>query len=301
MDSKSLKSSHACSHLSSDSPARWYPSTIPYSVRLVYFFNNIAVPQFGLVIAFLLAATLFVSKTLNTYKPTRGFPVVALTEKGLSAKDSWFQKGKETIDKGIAKYNAPFQVITGTGPKICLPNRFAEELKDRADVSLFKFFSQDFFATYPGFGPFQNVSQDEHWLPEVVRVKLTQSLGLVTHDLIDETTHAVHNLFGEETEWHEGPLKSNVQKLVAQLSSRVFLGVRLCRNELWLQVARDYAVDAFSAARALCKLPALLRPIRHWVLQECREAAESLRQRREADRTGDSVSQISCSKRSGYR
>lgn len=239
------------------------------SVQMPQLSNNITIPQFALIFAFLLGATLIVSKLLTAGKPVEGFPVVALTEQGLGAKESWFRKGRETIERGIAKYNAPFQVITGTGPKICLPNRFAEELKQHPSVSLFKAFAQDFFATYPGFGPFSNVSQNEHWMPEVVRVKLTQSLGLITHDLVDETTLAVHDLYGEDTEWREETLKPNIQKLVARLSSRIFLGTRLCRNERWLQVARDYTVDVFAAAVALRRLPAFLRPVLYWTLPEC--------------------------------
>lgn len=56
---------------------------------------------------------------LTVEQPLKGFPVVALTEKGLSSKWSWYTAGPETIAKGLKEHNGPFQIITGTGPKVC--------------------------------------------------------------------------------------------------------------------------------------------------------------------------------------
>lgn len=55
---------------------------------------------------------------LTVEQPLKGFPVVELTEKGLKGKWSWYTAGTETIAKGLREHNGPFQVITGTGPKV---------------------------------------------------------------------------------------------------------------------------------------------------------------------------------------
>lgn len=55
---------------------------------------------------------------LTVEQPLKGFPVVALTEKGLSSKWSWYTAGTETIAKGLKEHDGPFQIITGTGPKV---------------------------------------------------------------------------------------------------------------------------------------------------------------------------------------
>lgn len=195
---------------------------------------------YGIVLVLVLSTTYFVYATYTANKPIKGFPIVALTEEGLSAKQSWFKKGREIVDKGLATIDGPFQVITATGPKICLPNKFAEEIKDHPDLSFMKSVSDEFFGEYPGFSPFGTNSRNHHerFLAEVLRTKLTQSLGLVTNDLVDETMQAIHDLFGEDAEWHEEALKPKVLKLVSRLSSRVFLGTRLCRNERWLEIAK---------------------------------------------------------------
>ena len=168
--------------------------------------------------------------------------------------------------KGVRDFPGPFQVMTGTGPKIVLPNRFADEMKNQPDVNFAGAFAKDFFTDYPGFEAFKLALEDESFIADVVRIKLTQSLGLITEDLVEETTAAVHDIFGENGEWHETLVKQNILDLVARLSSRVFLGKPLCRNKRWLEIAKGYTVNAFLSARILRMLPSLVRPFVHWVL-----------------------------------
>lgn len=58
--------------------------------------------------------------------------------------------------------------------------------------------------------------------------------------------------------------------LIARLSSRVFLGDKLCRNPEWLEITSQHPVNAFLAAYKLRLYPKLLRPVVHWFLPECR-------------------------------
>ena len=52
-------------------------------------------------------------------------------------------------------------------------------------------------------------------------------------------------------EWLEIGLEPIAFKIVSQLSSRVFLGEELCRNEDWLQVTVDYTRDSMIASQDL--------------------------------------------------
>ena len=65
---------------------------------------------------------------------------------------------------------------------------------------------------------------------------MTQSLGLITGDLVDETTASLHDIYGEGRNWQTVVLKDTVMDVVARLSSRVFLGKDLCRDPRWLQI-----------------------------------------------------------------
>lgn len=65
-------------------------------------------------------------------------------------------------------------------------------------------------------------------------------------------------------------MKEVILPLVARISSRVFLGPELCRNEAWLRISREYTVTIFEAATELRLWPKITRPFVHWFLRRCR-------------------------------
>lgn len=58
--------------------------------------------------------------------------------------------------------------------------------------------------------------------------------------------------------------------IIARLSSRVFLGDELCRNEGWLRITKRYTLTIFSAAAALRMYPGPLRKLMQWFLPMCK-------------------------------
>lgn len=115
--------------------------TLPISVQLIT----------GAVVFGVIA---FVYSTLSNERPFPGFPIMSLSEQGLGPKASWFKYGKQTVLKGLEQTRGPFQILTGTGPKLIIPNRFADELKGLDELDFNMAFAKDFFADYPGFEPF---------------------------------------------------------------------------------------------------------------------------------------------------
>ncbi|KAK4898027.1 hypothetical protein LTR27_004412 [Elasticomyces elasticus] len=222
-----------------------------------------------IVVGLSLIVLSFVYSAVSGDRAHTGFPVIALSERGLGPKDSWMKHGRATLLKGGKQCNGPFQILTGTGHQIVLPNRFADELRNHEDLNVSEVFKKDFFTTYPGFEAFRAVFDDGELIQETVRVKLTQSLGLIVGDMVEETTASVHDYFGEDPEWHVLDVKKSLLDLVARLTSRIFLGKELCRDKRWLKIAQDYTVDGFIAAFTLQMVPAVLRPLAHWVLPHC--------------------------------
>ena len=71
---------------------------------------------------------------------------------GLSPYDSWYKKGNHLLQKGLEDYaGGLFQIVTGTGPKIVLPNQYVDELRNHNRLSFTKAFAPDFFHNIPGF------------------------------------------------------------------------------------------------------------------------------------------------------
>lgn len=82
-------------------------------------------------------------------------------------------------------------------------------------------------------------------------------------------------------EWHQIALKQSILKIVAQLSSRVFLGQEICHNPDWLRITVSYTVDSFRAAWSLRLWPSFIRPVVHWFLPACRKIRAELQEARD--------------------
>lgn len=203
-------------------------------------------------------------------QPVPGIPLISLP--GKTATDSYVYHGNETINLGLrtTAENQPFQIMTGTGPKIVFRNRYADEIAKNKKFSVSQNVQIDFQTDYPGFEGIAMMLKSSLVRDTIVR-KLTQSLGLVTEDLVEEATDSIHDIFGESPEWQTVEIKDPIQLMVSRLSSRVFLGKPLCRNARWLEIAMDYTTHVFEASRALRNLPALLRPIQHRFMKSCRK------------------------------
>lgn len=72
-------------------------------------------------------------------------------------------------------------------------------------------------------------------------------------------------------EWHEVLLGDVIIRIVARVSSVIFLGPELCRNPDWLRITVNYTKKATYAAKVLRKWPEFLYRIVHWFLPECQE------------------------------
>ncbi|KAJ5029007.1 cytochrome P450 [Bipolaris maydis] len=63
-------------------------------------------------------------------------------------------------------------------------------------------------------------------------------------------------------EWKENIITDSILQLIARLSSKVFLGDELCRNEAWLETSKNYTVLAAGFARMTSFLPRPLKQAR---------------------------------------
>nr|POE47917.1 cytochrome p450 monooxygenase pyr9 [Quercus suber] len=185
-------------------------------------------------------------------------------------------QAKQILEKGRREVPGCFQVSTLTGWKLVVPNRFADELRNHPHLNFNEFFAKDLFVDYPGFeGPRAGLKYDT-FIQEVVRVNLTQSLGLITEDLVDEAAASFGDIWGDSSEWSTRRLRDDMLDVVARLSARVFLGKELCRNKEWLTISKEYTINVFVAAQMLRMVPAPLRPLLHWFIPQCKAARKQV-------------------------
>ncbi|KAI1869905.1 uncharacterized protein JN550_005495 [Neoarthrinium moseri] len=150
-----------------------------------------------------------------------------------------------------------------------LPPDVIGEIRNIPQMSFSKAFEMDFHGGIPGFESIESESRSDLLLQSVIRKQLTLSLSKMTAPLSQEAAFALSIHLGENPEWHEITIKDPLLSIVARLSSRIFLGEELCRDEDWLRVTKSYALSVFNAAPELRLWPRSLRKVVHWFLPHC--------------------------------
>jgi cytochrome P450 len=123
--------------------------------------------------------------------------------------------------------------------------------------------------------------QDGWFMRQVVRIKLTQSLGLVTNAVVDEAISSSYDIFGQPQDWKTIRIKDCALDSVARLSSRVFLGEELTRNKAWLEISKNYTVDIFGAQDRLRPVHPLFRRAYYWFEPTCVRLRNHVKKSRE--------------------
>lgn len=67
---------------------------------------------------------------------------------------------------------------------------------------------------------------------------------------------------------------------MTRLSSKVFLGDELCRNEEWLRLSKEYTVCSFQAAKKMNWIPSILKPVYGLFSKEVKIVEQKLNQAR---------------------
>ncbi|CAG8395244.1 unnamed protein product [Penicillium salamii] len=176
------------------------------------------------------------------------------------------QSCRDLIVEGFANGNHVFQIIGATQPMIVLHPKYIDEIKNHPDLSFDEAIKKAFFDNrIPGFEPFHNGTSMKVTL-EVLRTKLTQSLGSLSIPLSKETSLTLKDALPPTDEWTPYKFGQKIPYMVARVSSLVFVGETICHDPEWIDVSVNYAIDAFEAMRDLRTWPSVLRPIVHWFL-----------------------------------
>ncbi|KAJ6779996.1 hypothetical protein PWT90_06880 [Aphanocladium album] len=232
---------------------------------------------FASVIASVIAVCLRVSTTseLPCLNPKGVFEFSDTRTKAIWMKDganmlrSWFKKNPDK----------PVLVNADTGPMTILPSSMANEIRNDPRLGFMEVVQETFHTYLHGFEPFR-LGKSDGLIQDIIRKDLTKQLVKVTSALADETSLALRELLTDDPEWHEVHVRETILRLVARISSRVFLGTELCRNPDWLRITKEYAVAAFSAARELRQYPLIVRPFANRLLKSCRTAQAMIKEAR---------------------
>ncbi|KAJ5190089.1 hypothetical protein N7491_007868 [Penicillium cf. griseofulvum] len=142
-------------------------------------------------------------------------------------------------------------------PTVILPVSLIDEIKGlpESTISLRQHHYTIFLGRYTGFGE----PCDE--LDVAIRSDLTRHLEQNLENFQEEVVYAYDKYVGECPDWTPKPLYDTVLGIVCLLSSRVFVGLPLSRDEDWIRVSTQYAMDAGHEAHSLSAYPPILRPL----------------------------------------
>ncbi|EMD91591.1 hypothetical protein COCC4DRAFT_128869 [Bipolaris maydis ATCC 48331] len=195
-------------------------------------------------------------------QPLRGVPVLNADEQ--TPGESWHTKPRELLRKGRKLYpNQPFQILTHGGPKIVLPRRYLEEVRDSQQASFSPYVLSEAPWNLPGFDGLMVSHKHAELLREVIGVKLTKSLGVITESLAEEGILVTEELFGNLApgRWHTFTLLPEVTKIIGRFTARTMLGEELAHNPEYVDISIKYGVTALPAALQFRPWPRILWPI----------------------------------------
>lgn len=94
---------------------------------------------------------------------------------------------------------------------------------------------------------------------KALRIDLKRSTKTMAH-LTEETRYAVEDTLGEFADWTPLAVFPKINRAVAIITGRVFLGEKLSRQEEWIRLSSEWAVHVFDMMRAIQHYPSWLRP-----------------------------------------
>ncbi|RPD64698.1 cytochrome P450 [Lentinus tigrinus ALCF2SS1-6] len=101
---------------------------------------------------------------------------------------------------------------------------------------------------------------DDPFHVEIIREKLMRSLVAVLPDVIDELQSAVPDyIHAEDDEWISVNALQTILNIVARTSNRVFVGLAICRNQEYLNLAIRFTLDVVKDAFLVRNLPESMR------------------------------------------
>lgn len=97
-------------------------------------------------------------------------------------------------------------------------------------------------------------------------------------DLVDESGAALQHIYGRVgKEWNTRVIRNDTEDFVARLTSRVFLGKELCRNERWLEISKSYTIDSVELSYILRTVFTPLQPIAYWFFPQSKRLRQAIR------------------------
>ncbi|KAF2244714.1 cytochrome P450 [Trematosphaeria pertusa] len=147
---------------------------------------------------------------------------------------------------------------------LVLSNKYLEELSFVPKTKLSNVHSQvqNILGSYT-YSTFL-LDSDQH--VRVVQNFLTPNLKTFLSRSREELDFSFEHDVPQINEWEPVDIQPILQKMVARVSSRVFVGSPACRDDAWLKLCLEFPINVFATAFIMRLFPPFLHPIVAWTL-----------------------------------
>lgn len=106
------------------------------------------------------------------------------------------------------------------------------------------------------------LEQDDEYHIDIIRSKLTQNIAVTFKEVHDEIVRSLDaSIPAHGDDWVKVPVVETVQRVICATVNRVFVGTPLCRDQGYLALNLNFAVNALKFAAIISIFPKPLRPI----------------------------------------
>ena len=180
------------------------------------------------------------------------------------AKEDFFHNSKSLLDEGYTKFkNAGFTrflVQTSDLPRIVLSPKYLEELRNLPENILSH--RESVVDRFLGYWTGLDAVRQSTLHNEICQTTLVQNLPALVPSMYEEAMTAINEYMPNNSsdDFALFSAYGNIFNMIARINSRVLVGLPLCRDKEWLQVAQGYPQDSVAVATDLRQRLPLLRP-----------------------------------------
>ncbi|KAI9685127.1 MAG: hypothetical protein M1822_004714 [Bathelium mastoideum] len=211
------------------------------------------------VLVFLITCFYFVFPS-KRQKYSPGVPIAGLRpgESLKHARERFRGEAKQMLLEGYQKNKGkPFYVPSPLGERLMLPPDYVEEIKTKP-VGDFDFVGT-FFEMFEG--QYTTMGDRSTLHPRVAKAQLNHYLGDVLPEVMHEIVEAFEMHLPPCEDWTELRMPEPFVKIVARVTSRMFGGTQLSKNDDWVHSTIKFAEDGFIGAQTIKRVPVILRPL----------------------------------------
>ncbi|KAK8169426.1 cytochrome P450 [Phyllosticta citrichinensis] len=233
------------------------------------------------VVAFLLPISFLLLVFLQRQKTVKAPLLASELDEGSRKKKFTFQclellqDGYERAKAGLSMY----RVTTSDGSEeVLLNHKYLKELKELPEDCL-NFMEAIRISTVGDYSTITS-SSAEH-VAHVVKSDLTPSLPKLVPALVEEVDLSIERAFPKCEDWTAVKMNKMMLDIIPQISARIFVGEPLCRDLRWIELSRDYTLEALAASHAIKPWHPWLRPFVYRFLPEIRVLHKTLAEAKE--------------------